>query len=112
MPTYDHARKESDTHRQWQYTLRDEDGNAIDVSGAVGVELYMRAPDGTLAVDGQAATIVDGANGVVGYTFSSSELAQTGGHEAEWAIEHSTGVYEVVPYADNLTVFVADDVQT
>ena len=107
-PRYDFAIKEADTYSTWTHTLTDRDGNPIDVSSATGVSLTVRAPDGSVAVDGVAATIEDGANGVVSYTFADADLTTAGGHDAEWEIEHSTGVFQYVPFDDYLTVYVAD----
>ena len=107
-PDYDFALKESDVFSTWEHTLEDRDGNPIDVSAVTGVSLTVRAPDGTVAVDGAAATIVDGPNGVVSYTFSEADLTTAGGHDAEWEIEHSTGVVQYIPFDDYLTVYVAD----
>ena len=105
-PEYEFALKEGDTHSTWEYTLEDRDGNPIDVSGANGVALTVVAPDGTKALDAVAATIVDGANGVVSYTFTEADLTTEGGHDAEWEITHAASDVEYVPYDDYLTVFV------
>ena len=107
-PEYDFAIKEADTYSTWEHTLEDRDGNPIDVSSAAGVTLTVRAPDGTVAVDGATATIEDGTNGVVAYTFADADLTTKGGHDAEWEIEHSSGVFQYVPFDDYLTVFVED----
>lgn len=109
MVNYDFAIKDKDIYSTWERTLTDRDGNAIDVSGAVGVSITVVAPDGTVAVDGAAATIVDGPNGVVSYTFADTDLTQAGGHDVEWEIEHSTGVFQYVPFAGYDTVLVSDN---
>ena len=107
-PAYDFAIKEADTYSTWGYTLRDRNGDPIDVSGATGVNLTVQAPDGSTAVDGKAATIEDGPNGVVSYTFTEADLTAAGGHKAEWEIEQSAGVFQYVPFDDYLTVFVEE----
>lgn len=105
-PEYDFAIKEKDTHSTWEFTLEDRDGNPIDVSGANGVALTVVGPDGSTAVDAATATIVDGPNGIVSYTFADGDLTTEGGHDAEWEITHATSDVEYVPYDDYLTVYV------
>lgn len=115
MPAINHTRKPSDDHSKFSYTLRDGDGNTIDVSGATSVNLYVDAADGTTAVDAQAVTLEDGANGVVSYVFGAAELDTVGTYYAEFVINQGTDttpVYQHVPADRNLTIEVREEVQT
>lgn len=108
-----HTRKPSDDHSKFTFTLRDENGDAIDVSAVTSVDLYVDAEDGTSAVDGAAATIEDGANGVVSYVFGPTELTSAGTYSAEFVINRGTGTsYQHVPGDRNLTIDVIEEVQT
>ncbi|MFC6825675.1 BppU family phage baseplate upper protein [Halopelagius fulvigenes] len=108
-----HTRKPSDDHSKFSYTLRDRNGDPIDVSSATSVDLYVDAEDGTAVVNGAAATLEDAANGKVSYVFGSAELDAVGTYYAEFVINRGTGTsYEPVPQDRNLRIEVREDVQT
>ncbi|MDT3434691.1 hypothetical protein [Haloarcula sp. 1CSR25-25] len=87
-----HVRKLDDDHTTWTQTLDDVEADLTTVSG---VTLYVEAPDGTTAVSGASVTVVDADT--VSYTFSASDLSQTGGHNAEFHIAYSDSTTEISP---------------
>lgn len=98
----DHERKTNDGFKTWTQTL-DTD---TDLTTITGVTLYVEAPDGTQVVSGQSVNVVD--SDTVSYQFGASELTQTGGHNAEFHIDHS-GTNEIEPEDDYYTIQVDAD---
>lgn len=99
----DHARKTTDGYTTWTQTLT---GTDVDLTTVTDVLLYVEAPDGTTPVSGQSVTVDD--SDTVSYQFGASELTQTGGHKAEFHVDHS-GTIEVLPEDDYFDVQVVDD---
>jgi hypothetical protein len=101
----DHERKTSDGYTTWTQDLAGADS---DLTAAASVSLYVEAPDGTAAVSGASVTVVD--SDTVKYQFGGSELTQTGGHKAEFHVDHSgSGPIEVLPEGGYYTVQVYGD---
>lgn len=99
----DHARKLTDGYTTWTQTLT---GTDVDLTTVTDVTLYVEAPDGTTVVSDQSVNVVDSET--VSYQFGSSELSQTGGHDAEFHVDHS-GTIEILPEDDYFEVRVYDD---
>ncbi|SFR42119.1 hypothetical protein SAMN04487947_1226 [Halogeometricum rufum] len=113
MPATAHTRKPSDDHSKFTYTLTDSDGAAIDVSSVTSVDLYVEDDAGSTVISGQAATIEDGANGVVSFVFGTTELDSAGTYHAEFVINRNSGTsYQHVPAGRNLRIDVVEEVQT
>lgn len=113
MPATTHYRKPSDDHSKWTFTLRDRDGNAIDVSSVTAVDLYVEDDSGTTVITDQSVTFEDAANGVVSYVFGTNELDSAGTYFAEFVIDRGSGsTYEHVPHDRNLRIEVPEEVQT
>jgi hypothetical protein len=70
--------KPNDDHSKWSYTLRDRDGDTIDVSSATAVDLYVDDSDGNAEVSDQTVTDEDFSAGEISYVFGSSELDSVG----------------------------------
>lgn len=99
----DHNRKLTDGYTTW---TQDLPGAEEDLTGVTGVSLYVEAPDGTTALSGVSVTVDD--SDTVSYQFSASDLSQTGGHKAEFHVDHS-GTTEILPENGYYTVQVDDD---
>lgn len=100
----DHTRKVDDDHATWTQTLDDVDA---DLTTVTGVDLYVEAPDGSTAVSGTGAEVVDADT--VSYTFAAGDLSQSGSHNAEFHVNYSDGSVEIAPQDDYFTVQVVDD---
>lgn len=73
-------------------TVKDEDGNVVDISGATTLEFHFRKPDGTTMV--KTATKVDaGLYGQMEYNALTTDLDQDGRWEHQGYIVLPTGEY-------------------
>lgn len=100
--------KEDDTSPVLEATLTDENGNAVDLTGA-SVDFHMRRQlDDTLKVDG-TASIIDAANGKVQYSWSSGDTDTTGKYDAEFEVTYSSGDIETFPNHENIVIKITDD---
>lgn len=72
-------------------SLVDEDGTALDVSAVTNKLIYLRAPDGTVAVDNFSYT-VSGTDGGLSYQTVSGTIDQTGTWQYQARVTWSTGV--------------------
>lgn len=81
--------KQNDTLPAIQYTFLDEDGDAINLTGAT-VKIYMQnATDGTTKIDGGSCTVTDAANGVVTYSWADADVDESGLFWAEFVADFS-----------------------
>lgn len=107
-----HIRKPGDDETPIQYTLRDRNGDAIDVSSVTAVDLWVDAPDETAELSGVATTnVTDGTDGQVQYTPASGDFAATGDYPFEFVIEYGDGSFQVVPHDGNEKLTVVDDIK-
>jgi nitrogen fixation protein FixH len=112
MTAITHTRKPNDDHSKWSYTLRDRDGNTIDVSSVTAVDLFVDDDQGNAEVNGQSVTDEDFANGDISYVFGSNELDADGTFTGEVVINRNSGTtFQHVPHDRNLTFEVVQGVQ-
>lgn len=101
--------KQNDTSPRLQATLKDGSGTAIDLTGA-SVNFHMRAVGSTTnKVDG-SATIADEDNGVVFYSWASSDTDTSGSFEAEFEVTYTGGAVETFPNDKYIQVEITDDI--
>lgn len=101
--------KQNDTSPFLLATLKDGNGNLIDLTAAT-VRFHMRAVGASSAtVDGSAA-IVNEDQGAVKYTWQSGDTATAGIYEAEFEVTYSGGAIETFPNDGFIRVVVTDDV--
>jgi hypothetical protein len=74
-------------------TLRDDDGDAVDLTAATGVRLHMRQafPPRGVVVDA-AASVVVAASGIVSYSWQAGDTDEIGTHYLEWEVTWAGGV--------------------
>lgn len=101
--------KQNDTSPAIQATLKDVDGNVVDLSGAT-VRFHMRKQGATTAKVDAAATIVDDIGGVVRYNWTSANTDTVGTYQAEFEVTYSDETVETFPNATYLKVKVVDDI--
>lgn len=63
----------------FRLTITDENGTAVDISGATTKTIYFRAPDNTLLTKA-GSFYTDGTDGILQYTTVSGDIDQVG----EW----------------------------
>lgn len=101
--------KQNDTSPGIRTTLFDGDGLAQDITGNLGVRFHMRNAEGTVVID-EAATVINAAGGVVGYTFTALETATAGTYEVEFEVTYSDGAIETFPNSGNSQITIVDDI--
>jgi hypothetical protein len=100
--------KKGVTKRDIQVTLK-YDGSAVDVSGATSVRFHMKAPGASSAKVDAAATLVDGANGVVKYEWQAADVDTVGVYKGEFEVTYSNGDVETFPSDHYIYVEIIDD---
>ena len=106
---YDFYLKNNDTSEAIERELKDEDGNAEDLSTAVGVRFHMWKPDGTVVVDAAATFPNGGADGIARYTWDPSDTTEPGSYLAEFEVEVSAGQTETWPNHRDLQILIRDE---
>jgi len=101
--------KQNDTSPAIQATLKDVDGNVVDLSGAT-VRFHMRKQGSTTAKVDAAATIVDDVGGIVRYNWTSANTDTVGTYQAEFEVTYVDDTVETFPNATYLKVKVIDDI--
>lgn len=89
--------KRNDTSPGLQDTLLDPAGNVVDISGGSLVRFHMYAQDRTTLVVDASATIVDGPNGVVRYSWETQDTANAGWYWFEWEVTRPDTTIETYP---------------
>lgn len=88
--------KTGNTSPSLQDTLLDAAGSAVVVTGAsVRIHVFHRF-NGTELIDA-AATIVDGANGIVKYDFQEGDISGPGVFNYEWEVTYADDTVETFP---------------
>jgi hypothetical protein len=101
--------KQNDTSPELQITCQDYAGDAVNVAGST-IRFHMRNKQtGEVQVD-EAGSIVDGANGVVKYSWSAGDTDTIGNFSAEFEVTYSDSSVETFPNNGFITVIVLDDI--
>lgn len=98
---YDFVMKVGDTSPAFEFQLKDENADPVDITGfnEVRVLIYDRQ-DGTLLVDDNTAgnvSVTDGANGIGQYEWQSGDTSAPGKYQAEIEVTYSDGTKETFP---------------
>jgi len=100
--------KQNDTEPSIQGLLLTEDGEPVDVSLAT-VRFHMRDATGTVVID-EAATIINGAAGIVEYAWTASDTQTAGIFEAEFEVTYEDGGIETFPNVGYEEIIITDDI--
>ena len=95
--------KENDTSPEYQTTLQDASGTAVDVTGAT-IRFHMYTQDKTTAKIDAAATIVTAASGIVKYTWQAGETDTSGWYWGEFEVTYSDSSIETFPNDGYLSI--------
>ena len=102
--------KRNDTTPAIRATLKDGDGNVINLADAT-VRFHMRAIDSaTAAVDAAGSVVSPAANGVVEYAWDAADTTTAGMYSAEFEVTYSDGSIETFPNSDYIRVEIVDDI--
>lgn len=100
--------KQNDTAPSIRATLKDGNGNAIDLSNAT-VRFHMKDLAGTIKVDAAANIIIPATNGVVQYAWQSGDTDTTGTYYAEFEVTYSDGTIESFPNDGNIGILITKE---
>ena len=101
--------KQNDTSPAIQATLKDTDGNAVNLLGAT-VRFHMRKQGATTAKVDAAATIVSAASGIVRYNWTAANTDTVGTYNAEFEVTYTDNTVETFPNASYIKVKIVDDI--
>lgn len=102
---------QGDTASTLLVTLRDANGNAVNITGAT-VHIDVTPIHGGTKVVDAAATIVNAAGGQVSYTFTAPQTATPGDYLATFTVTFSGGAVESFPNAGYYLVTINPDAPT
>jgi len=100
--------KQNDTAPTLVVNLVDDDGAAVDITGA-SVRFHMRKPGAASAKVDSSATLVTGDPAQVSYAWQSGDLDTEGRFEAEFEVTYSGGAVETFPNDSFIDVIVRRD---
>lgn len=99
--------KRGDVRPVFDVQLTDDDGDAIDLTGA-SVQFLMKRGSNAPKVN-SAATITTASDGKVQYAWSTSDTDEVGEYDGEFEVTHSDGDLETFPSDGYLSVVVEQD---
>ncbi len=100
--------KRGDVFPKIRCELKDADGSALDLRGAIAVNFYMRARGASALKVNGVADVVNAEAGVVEYGWETADTDTVGNFEAEWEAVFPTGSI-TVPNRRFLTIRVESD---
>lgn len=102
--------KQNDTAPALRATLKDGDGDVINLTDA-SVRFHMRRVGSTsTTVDNAATTVVPYTSGVVQYDWEAADTVTVGTYHAEFEVTYSDGTIETFPNNSFMTIEVTDDI--
>ena len=102
--------KTGDTSPVFSVTLKDADGDAVDLTGAT-VVFNMNNEDDEQVIDRGACTILVAASGTVKYSWQTGDTATAGYYSAEFEVTYSDATIETFPNRGYLEVHIVDDLE-
>tara|TARA_R110000796_G_scaffold197368_1_gene313717 strand:- start:183 stop:503 length:321 start_codon:yes stop_codon:yes gene_type:complete len=96
--------KQNDTSPSLKANLTDSDLTPIALTGAT-VKLHMKSITGVVKVD-SSMIIIDAANGVIQYNWSSGNTDTVGTYYVEFQVTYSDGSIETFPNSGNKVISV------
>lgn len=106
--------KQDNTSPALEAQLKDNDGNAVDLTGASVRFQMKKVGDDSPSVDA-SAKITDASNGIVAYDWSIGDTDTTGSYIAEFDVDYSGGTGdnftsdETFPNNDYLMIRIEDN---
>ena len=100
--------KENDTSPALTATLQDDDGAAVDITGA-SVRFHMVKLNETATKIDAAADIVSEALGQVKYQWLTADTDTAGIYRGEWEVTYSDGTIETFPNDDMMEINIYED---
>jgi hypothetical protein len=107
--------KRGDTGPAIEFTLRDQNGNRVDISGYQDINFYMRdVEEGLLAVENNVSGgvgVADAERGNVYYEWESGDTDEIGNYHAELEVIYNDGTRETFPNKGFIDIEVTEDLK-
>ena len=94
------------------WTVVDQDGAVVDLTGATACTFVMRTQTGIAPSTNLSAAFTDRTNGLVTYTWTATDTATAGTYMGEFHITQSDGTLIVAPPFGYIEVSVEEDLVT
>jgi len=75
---------------EWTATVKDSDGNALNLTSYDSIKFTMQKDDGTKIIDEAVASFVTKASGTVTYAFTDADVANAGKFRAYFTLFKGT----------------------
>lgn len=102
--------KQNDTSPSIRATLKDGDGNVVNLTDA-SVRFHMRTIGGTTTkVDADASIVSPNTSGIVQYDWAASDTDTVGSYQAEFEVTYGDLSVETFPNNGYIRVEITDDI--
>ncbi len=95
--------RQGDTAPQLEVTCQDDNGDAVDLSGATAVEFHMTDKQYAEKVNA-SGSLKDGPNGKVVYAWSDGDTDDHGEVYGEFQVTHSDGSIQTFPNREYIRI--------
>lgn len=102
--------RQNDTAPFLQATLKDENGLAVDLTGATVVFSMRDASTQTLKVNESTANVTSPTDGEVQYEWNTGDTDTVGSYEAEFEVTYSDSTIETFPNTTYIEIDVIEEV--
>jgi len=102
--------KQNDTSPALRATLKDHDGNGVNLTGATVVFHMKPARGSTAKVSNGVCSLVDDANGLVEYLWNSGDTDTTGTFYGEFQVTYADSTIETFPNKDYIRIKIVSEV--
>jgi len=101
--------KQNDTSPKLAATLKDGNGQVVDVTGA-SVRFHMAKLNSSTVITDASATVTNGSAGTVEYAWTASDTASIGTFRGEFEVTFPTGLIETYPNSGYISIQITDDI--
>ena len=101
--------KQNDTSPKLAATLKDGNGQVVDVTGA-SVRFHMAKLNSSTVITDASATVTNAPAGTVEYAWTASDTASIGTFRGEFEVTFPTGLIETYPNSGYISIQITDDI--
>jgi len=101
--------KQNDTSPSIEATLTDINGTAVNVAGS-SIRFHMKNMSNNSLIVDQAATIVNGPNGIVRYAWQAADTQKPGLYTCEFEVTYTDNSIETFPNDDKIIVSIESEI--
>ena len=101
--------KQNDTSPKLAATLKDGNGQVVDVTGA-SVRFHMAKLNSSTVITDASATVTNGSAGTVEYAWTASDTASIGTFRGEFEVTFSTGLIQTYPNSGYISIQITDEI--